>query len=530
MRMGAAHLPPRVHMFVRDGLRLAFDAGSGTLLVLDEAGWAALGEMVEGSDPPEQGSRPEEGSPGVRRGPQALPEERGGQVLPRHVRAARRELEELTGRGLLFSPVPVPVPPRPVLKALCLHVAHACQMRCAYCFAAGGDYGGGTELMPPQVARAAVDMLLDPSSPVRRWAIDFFGGEPLLNWPVVVDTIEYARDRARGLGGEVQLTLTTNGLDLTATRLEFLSRERVNLVVSLDGRPEVHDAVRRLADGRPTWERALGGARRAASSYLPGALAASGAAGPSLWVRGTFTRRNPDFARDAIYLFELGFDHVSLEPVCGGPAGLVLGPGDLPVLAGQYGELARWCDHQAGKGRPVRFYHFELDPGGGPCLARRLAACGAGREYLAVTPGGELYACHQLVGVRDFLVGDVRRGITRPEVGDRMGEHDVAHMDSCRPCWARFLCGGGCRAAAFFEHRQLGRPPSLECVLQRIRWEWALWLRARRQGDPPGGVIRPGGLARAKGGGASGECIRWQGRKTSSGVEDYGVTSPGTRG
>lgn len=482
--MGTGYLPPRVHMFVREGLRLAFDAGSGTLLVLDEAAWEALAGMVRDSGAAGCDSSPAAG------GGQAVPGEAPGWIHGRDVRSARRELEELRERGLLFASVPVPPLPRPVLKALCLHVAHACQMRCSYCFAAGGNYGGAAELMPRRVARAAADMLLDPSSPVRRWAIDFFGGEPLLNWPVVVDTVEYARSRAASLGGEVQFTLTTNGLELTARRLEWLMRERVNLVVSLDGRPEVHDAVRRLADGRPTWELALAGARRAAALYSPGGgtPGAAGAGGPSLWVRGTFTRRNRDFSRDARYLFELGFDNVSLEPVCGGPPELALGPSDLPVLAGQYGELARWCDRQAGRGRPVRFYHFELDPSGGPCLARRLAACGAGREYLAVTPGGELYACHQLVGVKEFLVGDVFRGITRPEVADGMGEHDVARMEDCRGCWARFLCGGGCRAAAFFEHGRLGRPPSLECALQRIRWEWALWLRARR--SEQGAVIR----------------------------------------
>lgn len=505
--MGSGYLPPRVHMFVREGLRLAFDAGSGTLLVLDEAAWEALGEMARGSSAAGRDSSPVAGG-------ERVPGEGAGYIHGSDLRNARRELEELRGRGLLFASVPVPPLPRPVLKALCLHVAHACQMRCSYCFAAGGNYGGAAELMPLEVARAAVDMLLNPSAPVRRWAIDFFGGEPLLNWPVVVDTVAYARRRAASLGGEVQFTLTTNGLELSGERLEWLKRERVNLVVSLDGRPEVHDAVRRLADGRPTWERALAGARRAAALYAPsgeapgaaGAAGPAGAAGaaraaemagapgtagvagaatPSLWLRGTFTRRNPDFSLDARYLFELGFDNVSLEPVCGGPPELALDPSDLPVLAEQYGELARWCDAQASQGRPVRFYHFELDPSGGPCLARRLAACGAGREYLAVTPGGELYACHQLVGVKEFLVGDVFRGITRPEVAESLGAHDVAHIEECRECWARFLCGGGCRAAAFFEHGRPGRPPSLECALQRIRWEWALWLRARR--NVPGG-------------------------------------------
>lgn len=488
-----AYLPPAVHMFRREGLNLAFDAGSGTLLALDEAAWRALEDILA-----EGGGAHRAGAPPGEDGDALLPhaahaagtgETRAAASAERthharreavpvaRVREARREVEELVRNGLLLGRVAVPATIPPVLKALCLNVAHACQMRCAYCFASGGGYGGNADLMPREVARAAVDLLLDPSTGIRRWAIDFFGGEPLLNWPVVADTVLYARERAGQLGGQVHFTLTTNGLELTPDRLAFLDRHGVDLVVSLDGRPEVHDAMRRLVDGGPTWERALEGALRAASSR-GGKGGGAGGAGPTLWVRGTFTRRNLDFARDAIFLFGLGVGMVSLEPVCGGPPELALGPDDLPALAEQYGMLARWCAGRARAGRPVRFYHFELDPRGGPCLSRRLAACGAGTEYLAVTPAGELYACHQLVGAEEFLAGDVYRGITRTEVAARMQEHQVARMEPCRACWARFLCGGACRAAAYFQHRGLGRPATLECELQKIRWEWALWLRA----------------------------------------------------
>lgn len=466
-------LPPRAHRFEREGLKLAFDAGSGTLLVLDEAAWGVLGERLRALSAAERGGQQEnraerEGTEAARA--EAVPDEGAA-------RAAREELAALEARGLLLAPLVVPSRPRPILKALCLHVAHACQMRCAYCFAGGGDYGGAGELMPWDTARAAVDFLLGESPGVGRWALDFFGGEPLLNWPVVRDTILYAEGRAQRLGGRIHFTLTTNGLGLTPSRLAFLDEHRVDLVVSVDGRPWVHDAVRRTVSGGPTWRQAVAAARRAAGSR----------AARCLWIRGTFTRRNLDFARDVLFLHRLGFRHVSLEPVCGGPADLALRIEDAPFLADQYRIVALACAQGLRSGGGLRFYHFELDPAGGPCLSRRLAACGAGGEYLAVTPAGELYACHQLVGQEEFRLGDVRRGITRPEVAERLWQRDVTNLEGCRECWARFLCGGGCRAAAFFEHGRLDRPPTLECQLQKIRWEWALWLAARKA------VLRAGG-------------------------------------
>ncbi|HCC33463.1 MAG TPA: thioether cross-link-forming SCIFF peptide maturase [Clostridiales bacterium] len=459
-----ASLPPRVHRFELHGVRLAFDAGSGTLLELDEAAWRVLGDYLKrGFEPAALASSP------------PLPGEPGNGREDAVAEEARQEAGRLRESGALFSATPLTPRLEPVLKALCLHVAHRCQMTCAYCFASGGDYGevAGSGLMTPATARAAIDFLLGSSPDVRRWAVDFFGGEPLLNWPVVKETIHYAERRAATVGGRVHFTLTTNGLALSPARLAFLDRHAVGLIISVDGRPAVHDALRRTASGRPTWSRAVKAARLAASTRPAGE--GGRATGPTPWVRGTFTRRNLDFAQDALFLFRLGFPQVSLEPVCGGPPELALRPEDVPALAGQYELLAGEC---AANG--FRFYHFELDLSGGPCVSRRIAACGAGSEYLTVTPEGDLYACHQLVGHDGFRVGDVRHGITRPEAGRRFLEGGVA-SGQCSECWARFLCGGGCRAAAFFEHGEVGIPPSLECALQKKRWECALWLAARRQ-------------------------------------------------
>ena len=459
-----ASLAPRVHRFELHGVRLAFDAGSGTLLELDEAAWRVLGGYLE------RGLEPAAPSPLVTT-PGEPVESRGDAAAE----AARREMDRLRESGALFSATPLTPRLEPVLKALCLHVAHRCQMTCSYCFASGGDYGGtaGSGLMTPATARMAIDFLLGSSPGVRRWAVDFFGGEPLLNWPAVKETILYAERQASAVGGRVHFTLTTNGLALTPTRLAFLNQHAVSLIISLDGRPSVHNALRRTASGQPTWSRAVRAARLAVSDRPAGEGGMASAL--PFWVRGTFTRRNLDFAQDALFLFRLGFPQVSLEPVCGGPPELALRPEDVPALAGQYELLAGEC---AANG--YRFYHFELDLSGGPCVSRRIAACGAGSEYLTVTPEGDLYACHQLVGNDRFRVGDLRHGITRPEIGRRFLEANIA-SGPCSGCWARFLCGGGCRAAAFFEYGEVGNPPSLECALQKKRWECALWLAAQRR-------------------------------------------------
>ena len=460
----SASLAPRIHRFELHGTKLAFDASSGTLLELDRVAWRVLGDYLERGLEPAVFSSPRSTMDGSEDGCRTAAEEE-----------ARRELDRLRESGVLLSAAPLPTRLEPVLKALCLHVAHRCQMTCSYCFASGGDYGraAGSGLMTPATARAAIDFLLGSSPNIKRWAVDFFGGEPLLNWPVVKETILYAKRRASSGGGRVHFTLTTNGLALTPARLAFLNQHGVDLVVSVDGRPAVHDALRRTISGRPTWNKAVEAARHATSTRLSdgrGTLT-----GPTVWIRGTFTRRNLDFSQDALFLFRLGFPQVSLEPVCGGPPQLALRYEDVPTLAHQYELLAGEC---AANG--FRFYHFELDLSGGPCVNRRIAACGAGSEYLAVTPEGDMYACHQLVGQDAFRVGDVWHGITRPEVGRRLLQHDV-YAGQCAECWARFLCGGGCRAAAFFEHGELGSPPSLECALQKKRWECALWLAARRR-------------------------------------------------
>ena len=453
-------LPPVLHLFELHGHRLAFDAGSGSLLELDETAWRLLRAVLR-----ETGA----GEPTLRAPTSGEPAQD---------REAWAEIESLRKTGVLLAPLRVPARPAPVLKAVCLHVAHSCQMQCSYCFASGGNYGGETQLMSLDTAKAAVDFLLGSSPGVGRWAIDFFGGEPLLNWPVVVGTVHYAETQAERLGGSVHFTLTTNGLALTAERLSFLDEHEVDLVVSIDGRQRVHDALRRTRTGLPTWEQAVNAARRAAATRE--AQTRVNEEGdrlfprtrPTLWVRGTFTRHNLDFSHDAACLFALGFPHVSLEPMCGGPPDLALRAEDIPSIHAEYERLAWQCARE----RNHHFYHFELDPTAGPCVSRRLAACGAGSEYLAVAPAGDLYVCHQLMGEPAFRMGDVWRGITCPEVGERFWKYDVTDSE-CASCWARFLCGGGCRAAAFFEHGDIGRPPLLECELQKKRWECALWLR-----------------------------------------------------
>ncbi|MDA8145243.1 MAG: thioether cross-link-forming SCIFF peptide maturase [Thermaerobacter sp.] len=421
----------QVHRFrVKDTL-LAYDVGSGSLHLLDAAAWAALGELGEGSDSA--------------------------------VAEAGEELRQLSAAGILFAPVPeefAQLPPG--VKALCLNVAHDCNLHCRYCFAAGGSFGGHRELMPAAVGQAAVDFLLASCGAVRHLEIDFFGGEPLLNLPVVREVLAYARRRGEEAGKEFRFTLTTNGTLLDRDTADFLRREGVSLVLSLDGRPEVNDRMR----GRGSYDRVVPRLQEAVRL------------GPDYHVRGTYTRHNLDFAADVRHLADLGFDRISVEPAVGDRAtGLSLAEGDLASAEAEYERLAElWLERRA-QGRPFSFFHFELDPGEGPCLAKRVRGCGAGQQYLAVAPDGALYPCHQFVGREAYRLGDVRRGIERPAVAASLsGAHALAKAD-CRGCWARFLCGGGCHATVV-DAGELTRPDPVACALQRKRLECALYLKA----------------------------------------------------
>lgn len=358
-------------------------------------------------------------------------------------------------------------------KSLCLHLAHLCNFRCRYCFAGGGVYGNKEALMPLEVGYAAVDFLAQNAGPQPSWEIDFFGGEPLLNWELVPPLVAYTKEKAAAQGKKVSFTLTTNGSLLDPTKEDFLNKEGIRVVLSLDGRPEVNDRMRVFPNGEGTF-----------AFVLPRLQHFGRTRPPHLWwyIRGTYTRHNLDFDRDFNYLVELGFKHISLEPVIAPPeADYALKPKDLPLLFAAYERLLTTIISWEEKGKELDFFHFNFDFLQSPCLPKSLAGCGAGTMYFAVSPEGELYPCHQLVGQKNYILGDVWQGIIFPEKALPFQKAHLYQKKACRECWARFLCSGGCHVQALIRHGNLQEPDEFTCALQKKRIECALYLTARHK-------------------------------------------------
>ena len=437
-----------VHLFESGGRKLVFDPVSGALHAVDELAWEVIGALARG------------GTVGAGR-----PD----------VAAVLTEIKTLTAQGSLFTPDRGPAlytPPPFSPKSLCLMVAQECNLRCAYCFAGEGSYGGGG-LMPEEVAFKAVDFLLAHSGAVRTVEVDFFGGEPLLNFPLITAVVDYGTETARAHGKEISFTVTTNALLLDEGKTRFLLEKGVNVVLSLDGRQEVHDRFRRFPDGSGSYDRVLANARRFFREW------AAAPRSSYCYIRGTFTRENLDFARDFCHLTELGFTAISLEPVVVSPAEpYAIRGADLAATGAEYERLAEAYLDLWRRGKPVRFFHFEFDPAGGPCLTKRLTGCGAGFSYVAVDVDGRLYPCHQFVGQPAFILGDLATGTVRQEVVEVFRHAHVYNKPACSACWARFLCGGGCHAAAYLVNGDITKPYAIGCSLMRKRLECALYLQA----------------------------------------------------
>lgn len=453
-----------IHLFTYNGLHLLLDVNSGALHILDDVAAEVLRELREVRELAE----------GVQGSGYALEllqaTGRWGKAL---VAEVLKELARCQEEGSLFTQ-DVAVgwyrPPEPLLQGLCLHVSHDCNMRCRYCFAGGGSFGGKKSLMPLSIGKAAIDFLFAASGPRKRVEVDFFGGEPLLNFPVVRELIFYGRSKAKDLGKEIRFTLTTNGLSLDKEIGDFLNREGISVILSLDGRPETNDRYRRTHQGRGTYYRVLPRIkdfleRRGYRDY---------------WVRGTYTRDNLDFTNDVIHLVDLGFRYISLEPVVASPNyPYSLRLEDISVIREEYCRLASFYFEARSRGQPFEFFHFNLELNGGPCLTKRLHGCGAGVSYLAVSPEGELYPCHQLVGQEHFRLGHVETGITREELREEFRQAYVYNKPRCLRCWARFYCSGGCHAAALASTGCLTEPDPVACAIQKARLEAALYVLAR---------------------------------------------------
>ena len=445
-----------VHTFTQGGLHLAVDGNSGAVHLLDAQALALITSIIEDDTVHDLGALVEF----LGRNPQSA--EVGSEIL------------DLVREGPLFSPDLTEVPPRPetVVKALCLNIAHDCNLRCEYCFASTGDFKGERELMGLDVARSAVDFLIRASKHRKQLEIDFFGGEPLMNWDVVRETVKYAEEEAAKHGKTFRFTITTNGLGLNPEIEEFINEHMYNVVLSIDGRKEINDKVRRTVSGRGSvYDVIVPKFQRLVHSRQ----------GKSYYVRGTFTAHNLDFASDVDHLHDLGFEQISMEPVVADPSeGYALREEHLPRILQEYERLAELYLERARQGRAFSFFHFNVELAKGPCLYKRLSGCGAGYEYLAVTPKGDLFPCHQFAGQKGFLLGTVWTGLTNHELSTEFKDAHVLNKPACRVCWAKYFCSGGCEKNNMEFAGKLRTSDEFTCQMEKKRLECAFFLEAAK--------------------------------------------------
>jgi uncharacterized protein len=447
-----------IHTFRALGRPMALDVGSGAVHALDELAFRALEQW------------------------HTLPREALGALLcadypKEEVEEVFAELETLEASGALdaddrYEGVS-PAEPG-VIKAMCLHAAHDCNLRCQYCFASQGDYHDrDRSLMPAETGMRALDWLVAHSGKRRQLEVDFFGGEPLMNTAAIRQIVAHGRELEKQHDKRFQFTLTTNALNLSDETIDFLNREMSNVVLSLDGRPEVHDRMRPTPNGRGSYELAF-----------PKALKLADSRGQQrYYVRGTFTRHNLDFDKDVLHLADQGFEQLSVEPVVADErCEYALTEADLPTILASYDRLAEAYIARRKDGRWFNFFHFMVDLQNGPCLRKRLTGCGAGNEYVAVTPQGDLYPCHQFVGREGYRMGSVFEDAFDRDLQRRFAANHVLAKPACAACWARFYCSGGCAANAHLKNGDIGKPYALECAMERKRLELAMGIVAAEAG------------------------------------------------
>ena len=359
-----------------------------------------------------------------------------------------------------------------VIKALCLHIAHTCNLNCSYCFASQGKYHGERALMSYEVGKRALDFLIENSGSRRNLEVDFFGGEPLMNFDVVKRLVEYARSIEKEKGKNFRFTLTTNGVLVDDDVIDFADREMSNVVLSLDGRKEVHDQYRVDYAGNGSWDKIVPKFQRFVEAR----------GGKNYYMRGTFTHANPDFLEDIKTMLDLGFSELSMEPVVAAdddPAALT--EADKPIVMKQYEQLAELMLERDKEGKPFTFYHYMIDLKGGPCIYKRISGCGSGTEYMAVTPWGDLYPCHQFVGDEKFRLGDIWHGVDNTAVQDEFASCNVYAREECRDCWAKLYCSGGCAANAYHSTGSVKGIYKYGCDLFRKRMECAIAVAVARE-------------------------------------------------
>ncbi|MCM1127149.1 MAG: thioether cross-link-forming SCIFF peptide maturase [Lachnospiraceae bacterium] len=454
-----------IHQYKNNGYNIVLDVNSGSVHVVDDVVYEAVPLVEEAIN---AGKSKEEISV-------LLLDRLKGCCAGEDIQEAHEEIWELKEAGMLYAPdiyenYIIDFKKREtVVKALCLHIAHDCNLACKYCFAEEGEYHGRRELMSFEVGKKALDFLVKNSGNRVNLEVDFFGGEPLLNWQVVKDLVAYGRSLEEPNHKKFRFTLTTNGILLNDEILEFVNREMSNVVLSIDGRKEIHDKMRPFRGGQGSYD-----------SVVPKFLKTAESRNQmNYYVRGTFTRNNLDFSKDVIHLADLGFEQISVEPVVAAPEDdYALRTEDIPALLEEYDKLAVELLNRKKQGKGVNFFHFMIDLEGGPCVAKRLSGCGSGTEYLAVTPWGDLYPCHQFVGKEEFKMGNVDEGVTASEIRDEFKTCNVYAKEKCRNCFAKFYCSGGCAANSYNFHGHINDAYDLGCELQKKRIECAIMIKA----------------------------------------------------
>lgn len=358
----------------------------------------------------------------------------------------------------------------PVVKALCLHIAHDCNLKCKYCFAEEGEYHGKRSLMSADVGKKAIDFIIQNSGNRRNLEVDFFGGEPLMNFDVVKQIVEYAKHKEKENNKNFRFTITTNGILLNDEIQKYINENMYNVVLSLDGRKEVNDAMRPHAGGQGSYDSIVPKFQKVAESRNQ----------TNYYVRGTYTKLNLDFSKDVLHMADLGFKQISVEPVVGSEnESYSISNEDLPILFEQYEKLADDVLKKRANGQWFNFFHFMIDLTQGPCVSKRLSGCGSGSEYLAVTPEGDLYPCHQFVGIEEFKMGNVDVGVINKDRRKEFEDCNVYSKSECKKCWAKFYCSGGCPANAYQFNKDIHKPYEIGCELQRKRIECAIMIKAK---------------------------------------------------
>ena len=458
-----------IHQYINNGFHIIMDVNSGSVHSVDPVMYDAVAIVAERV--PELAE------------PEKLSEEVAREVMERlsptygeaEVQEALDEIqylidaEELLTTDQYHDYVVDFKKRKTVVKALCLHIAHDCNLACQYCFAEEGEYHGRRALMSFEVGKKALDFLIANSGNRRNLEVDFFGGEPLMNWEVVKQLVEYGRSKEKEYNKNFRFTMTTNGVLLNDEIMEYCNREMSNVVLSLDGRKEVNDKMRPFRGGKGSFDLIVPKFQKFAEMR----------GDRDYYVRGTFTRHNLDFSKDVMEFADLGFRSMSIEPVVAKPEEeYAIREEDLPQIMEEYDHLAEEYIKRKKEGRGFNFFHFNIDLNQGPCVAKRLSGCGSGTEYLAVTPWGDLYPCHQFVGQEEFLLGNVDTGVTNERIRDEFKLCNVYAKDKCRNCFARFYCSGGCAANSYNFHGSITDAYDIGCAMQKKRIECAIMIKA----------------------------------------------------